>query len=78
MPLPAPPADPADLIEATNRPRDKTALAAIMATAWPNVPSVVFHGGSVPPGRRRDRDVTLVDGRTRCGDLLIGYSPEKL
>jgi dihydroxy-acid dehydratase len=40
---------------------DKTIPAAVMALARLNVPGLVLYGGSIAPGRFRDREVTVQD-----------------
>jgi dihydroxy-acid dehydratase len=40
---------------------DKTIPGTVMALARLDVPSVMFYGGSIPPGRWRGRDVTILD-----------------
>jgi dihydroxy-acid dehydratase len=40
---------------------DKTIPGAAMALVRLNVPSVLLYGGSIAPGRWRDRDLTVVD-----------------
>jgi dihydroxy-acid dehydratase len=53
---------------------DKTIPGAVMALARLDVPSVMLYGGSIAPGRWRDRDVTIQDvfegvGAHAAGDL---------
>src|SRR6187200_2952132 len=38
---------------------DKTIPGTVMALARLNVPAVMLYGGSIPPGRFKDRDVTI-------------------
>ncbi len=40
---------------------DKTIPGTVMALARVDVPSVMFYGGSIPPGRFRGRDVSIMD-----------------
>ncbi|UGS35862.1 dihydroxy-acid dehydratase [Capillimicrobium parvum] len=40
---------------------DKTIPGTVMALARLDVPSVMFYGGSIAPGRFRGRDVTIID-----------------
>ena len=40
---------------------DKTIPGAVMALARLDIPGVLLYGGSIAPGRWRDRDVTIVD-----------------
>src|SRR3954451_19239918 len=40
---------------------DKTIPGAVMALARLDIPGVILYGGSIAPGRWRDRDVTIVD-----------------
>jgi dihydroxy-acid dehydratase len=53
---------------------DKTIPGAVMALARLNVPSVMLYGGSIAPGRWRDRDVSIQDvfeaiGAHAAGDM---------
>jgi dihydroxy-acid dehydratase len=53
---------------------DKTIPGCVMALARLDVPSVLLYGGSIAPGRWRDRDVTIQDvfegiGAHAAGDL---------
>ena len=53
---------------------DKTIPGAVMALARLDIPSVMLYGGSIAPGRWRDRDVTIVDvfeaiGAHAAGDI---------
>jgi dihydroxy-acid dehydratase len=53
---------------------DKTIPACVMALARLDVPSLLLYGGSIAPGRWRDRDVTIQDvfegiGAHAAGDL---------
>src|SRR3954465_15848737 len=41
---------------------DKTIPGTVMALARLNVPAVMLYGGSIPPGRFKDRDVTIQEG----------------
>ncbi len=40
---------------------DKTGPGAAMAMARLNIPSVILYGGSIAPGRYKERDITVVD-----------------
>src|ERR687885_546681 len=40
---------------------DKTIPGTVMALARLDVPSVMLYGGSIPPGRFKDHDVTIMD-----------------
>lgn len=40
---------------------DKTIPAAVMALARTNLPGLMLYGGSIPPGRHHDKDVTILD-----------------
>jgi dihydroxy-acid dehydratase len=40
---------------------DKTIPGAVMALARLDIPAVMLYGGSIAPGRWRDRDVTILD-----------------
>src|SRR3954471_9935880 len=40
---------------------DKTLPGTVMALARLDLPSVMLYGGSIPPGRFRGKDVTIVD-----------------
>ena len=53
---------------------DKTIPGCVMALARVDVPSVMLYGGSIAPGRWRDKDVTIQDvfegvGANAAGDL---------
>jgi dihydroxy-acid dehydratase len=53
---------------------DKTIPGAVMALARLDIPSVMLYGGSIAPGRWRDKDVTIVDlfeaiGAHAAGDM---------
>jgi dihydroxy-acid dehydratase len=53
---------------------DKTIPGCVMALARLDVPSVMLYGGSIAPGRWRDRDVTILDvfeaiGAHAAGDM---------
>jgi dihydroxy-acid dehydratase len=53
---------------------DKTIPGAVMALTRLDVPAVMLYGGSIAPGRWRDRDVTIQDvfeaiGAHAAGDL---------
>src|SRR6266513_4031166 len=53
---------------------DKTIPGCVMALARLDVPSVMLYGGSIAPGRFRDRDVTIQDvfeavGAHAAGDM---------
>src|SRR5205823_12566345 len=39
---------------------DKTIPGTVMALARLNVPGLMLYGGSIPPGRFHDRDVTIL------------------
>ncbi len=40
---------------------DKTIPGTVMALARLDIPGVMLYGGSIPPGRFQDRDVTIID-----------------
>ena len=53
---------------------DKTIPGAVMALARLDIPGVLLYGGSIAPGRWRDRDVTILDvfeaiGAHAAGDM---------
>ncbi len=53
---------------------DKTIPGAVMAMARLDIPGVLLYGGSIAPGRWRDKDVTIVDlfeaiGAHAAGDM---------
>ncbi len=53
---------------------DKTIPGAVMALARLDIPGLMLYGGSIAPGRWRDRDVTILDvfeaiGAHAAGDL---------
>ena len=53
---------------------DKTIPGAVMALARLDIPGLLLYGGSIAPGRWRDRDVTILDvfeaiGAHAAGDL---------
>jgi dihydroxy-acid dehydratase len=51
---------------------DKTIPGTVMALARLDVPSVMFYGGSIPPGRFRGHDVTIIDVFEAIGKHAIG------
>jgi dihydroxy-acid dehydratase len=51
---------------------DKTIPAAAMALARLDIPGLVLYGGSIAPGRYRDRDVTIQDVFEAVGARLAG------
>ena len=51
---------------------DKTIPGTVMALARLDVPSVMLYGGSIPPGRFRGRDVTIIDVFEAVGKHAIG------
>ncbi len=55
---------------------DKTIPAAAMALARVDVPSVVLYGGSILPGRFKDRDVTILDVFEAVGSCAAGIMSE--
>jgi dihydroxy-acid dehydratase len=58
---------------------DKTIPGAVMALARLDVPAVMLYGGSIAPGRWRDRDVTILDVFEAIGAHAAGeLSDEEL
>jgi dihydroxy-acid dehydratase len=58
---------------------DKTIPGAAMALARLDVPGLVLYGGSIAPGRFRDRDVTIQDVYEAIGACAAGrMTPEDL
>jgi dihydroxy-acid dehydratase len=58
---------------------DKTIPGTVMALARLDVPSVMFYGGSIPPGRFQGRDVTIMDVFEAVGAHAAGkMSDEEL
>src|SRR5881397_3153134 len=51
---------------------DKTIPGTVMALARLNVPSLMLYGGSIPPGRFHDRDVTILDVFEAVGAVAAG------
>jgi dihydroxy-acid dehydratase len=51
---------------------DKTIPGTVMALARLDVPSVMFYGGSIPPGRFQGHDVTIIDVFEAIGKHAIG------
>src|SRR4026209_1909499 len=51
---------------------DKTIPGTVMALARRDVPGVMLYGGSIPPGRFRGRDVTIIDVFEAVGKHAIG------
>jgi dihydroxy-acid dehydratase len=51
---------------------DKTIPAAVMALCRLDLPGLVLYGGSIAPGRWRDRDVTLQDVFEAVGQHAVG------
>ncbi len=51
---------------------DKTMPGSIMALARVNIPSLMLYGGSIAPGRYRDRDVTVQDVFEAIGAYTAG------
>ncbi|MDX6658901.1 MAG: dihydroxy-acid dehydratase [Solirubrobacteraceae bacterium] len=51
---------------------DKTIPGTVMALARIDVPSVMLYGGSIPPGRFRGRDVSIMDVFEAVGKHAIG------
>jgi dihydroxy-acid dehydratase len=51
---------------------DKTIPGTVMALARIDVPSVMLYGGSIPPGRFRGRDVSIIDVFEAVGKHAIG------
>jgi dihydroxy-acid dehydratase len=54
---------------------DKTLPAMMMAMLRLNVPSIFLYGGSILPGRFRDRDVTAMDVFEAVGAFSAGQCP---
>src|SRR3954468_15048066 len=58
---------------------DKTIPGTVMALARLDLPSVMLYGGSIPPGRFRGRDVSIMDVFEAIGAHAIGeMSDEEL
>src|SRR3954469_7477879 len=55
---------------------DKTIPGTVMALARLDVPSVMLYGGSIPPGRYRGRDITIMDVFEAVGALAAGKITE--
>src|SRR5881296_3222316 len=55
---------------------DKTIPGTVMALARLNVPSLMLYGGSIPPGRFHDRDVTILDVFEAVGKRSAGRMTE--
>ncbi len=55
---------------------DKTIPAAIMALARLDLPSLMLYGGSIAPGRFRDKDVTIQDVFEALGACNAGLMTE--
>jgi dihydroxy-acid dehydratase len=55
---------------------DKTIPAGAMAAARLDIPSVVFYGGSIMPGRRQSRDITIQDVFEAIGACSAGRITE--
>ena len=55
---------------------DKTIPAAAMAAARLDLPSVVFYGGSIMPGRHNNRDITIQDVFEAVGACAAGKIDE--
>lgn len=53
---------------------DKTNPGCVMGMARVNIPSVFVYGGSVQPGRFRNRDVTIQDLGEELGRVSIGQA----
>ena len=51
---------------------DKTGPGAAMAMARLNIPAVILYGGSIAPGRYKDRDITVVDVFEAIGAHVAG------
>ncbi|HEY3019069.1 MAG TPA: dihydroxy-acid dehydratase [Solirubrobacteraceae bacterium] len=51
---------------------DKTIPGTVMALARLNVPGLMLYGGSIPPGRFHDRDVTILDVFEAVGAVAAG------
>src|SRR5690606_14895709 len=56
---------------------DKSLPGLMMAMVRLNVPSVFMYGGSILPGRFRDRDVTIVDVFEGIGKHAAGGMSDK-
>ena len=55
---------------------DKSLPGLMMAMVRLNVPAVFMYGGSILPGRFRDRDVTVVDVFEAVGQYAAGTVDE--
>src|SRR6478752_805224 len=55
---------------------DKTIPGTVMALARLNVPAVMLYGGSIPPGRFKGRDITIMDVFEAVGALSAGKITE--
>src|SRR5437773_7690275 len=55
---------------------DKTIPGTVMALARLNVPGLMLYGGSIPPGRFHDRDVTILDVSEAVGAHAAGKMTE--
>jgi dihydroxy-acid dehydratase len=55
---------------------DKSLPGMMMAMLRLNVPSVFLYGGSIMPGRYKDRDVTVVDVFEGVGQFAAGKIPQ--
>jgi dihydroxy-acid dehydratase len=51
---------------------DKTGPGAAMAMARLNIPAVILYGGSIAPGRYKERDITILDVFEAIGARLAG------
>jgi dihydroxy-acid dehydratase len=51
---------------------DKTIPGTVMALARLDVPGLMLYGGSIPPGRFHDRDVTILDVFEAVGAVAAG------
>jgi dihydroxy-acid dehydratase len=51
---------------------DKTIPGCVMALARLDLPAVMLYGGSIPPGRFKDRDVTILDVFEAVGAHAVG------
>ena len=56
---------------------DKTIPGCVMALARLDIPSLMLYGGSVKPGRWRDKDVTIVDVFEAIGAHAAGNMSEE-
>ncbi len=56
---------------------DKTIPGAVMALARLDIPSLMLYGGSIAPGRWRDRDVTILDVFEAIGAHAAGEISEE-